>query len=440
MGKYLSFGGRTKFYLYIYLSILFEILSEFIYGGNYPIFLNLRIDFTDTQTELFIHKLIHQIYCYIGILIFSLLFYYKDLNNQKKKNYNTKIYIFSLIITFIWIIKDLLIEIFDSSLKGLDFWMLELLIMYYFNSKIFRVNQIKLYKHHILSFILNIIPCIFKIIVICALDNLNSSEDKKSIYLKYKWLIVFGIIFYLIIYSFNSFIILSLRWLIDKKNINPNRLLISYSIIGTLIYSVTSIIATYINCNNKYLCKIVGNGDNIENLSSYFSSFNKNDISLTKEIIIEILVNLIGSLFIYFYKYSSMNIIKYLSTFHLIFITPVIYFIHKFFLLIRTKIAIGQCFYFEKNDNENDITFKYNKFYLDISGDFISIIGFIIFVEIIQLNFCGYSHDTKEAISERADKELELLEDQSLIDFLIYEDEDEDEDGDVNEIKIDKTK
>ena len=436
MGKYLSFGGRNKYYIYIFLSIVFKILSEFIYGSKYPIFYDLRIDFTDTQTYLFVHKLIHQIYCYVGILIFSLVFYYKEkgLNSKKKKNNSTKIYIFSLFIAFIWIIKDLLIEIFDSSLKGLDFWMLELLIMYYFNSKIFGVNQIKLYKHHILSFMLNIFPCILKIIVICALEKLSSSENKKNIYLKYKWLIAVGSIFYLIIYSFNSFIILILRWLIDKKNISPNRLLISYSIFGTLTFTIISIIATYINCNNKYLCQIIDNKNNYkENLNLYFSSFNKDGVSLAKEIPIEISVNLIGSLLIYFYKYSSMNIIKYLSTFHMIFLTPVIYFIHKIFLLIRTKIAIGQYFYFDQDDNENDKTFKYIKLYLDISGDLFSILGFIIFIEIIQLNFCGYNYNTREAISERADKELELLEDTQPIDFLIYED------GDVDEIKIDKT-
>ena len=437
MGKYLSFGGRNKYYIYIFLSIVLKILSDFIYGSKHPIFYDLRIDLTDTQTYLFIHKLIHQIYCYVGILIFSLVFYYKEkgLNSKKKKNNSTKIYIFSLFITFIWIIKDLLIEIFDSSLKGLDFWMLELLIMYYFNSKIFGVNQIKLYKHHILSFMLNIFPCILKIIVICALDILGSSENKKNIYLKYKWLIAVGIIFYLIIYSFDSFIILSLRWLIDKKNISPNKLLISYSIFGTIIFSIISIISTYINCNNKYLCQIIDNNNNYkENLSLYFSSFIKDDVSLAKEITIEILVNLIGSLLIYFYEYSSMNIIKYLSTFHMIFLTPVIYFIHKIFLLIRTKIAKGKYLYFDQDDNENDKTFKYIKLYLDISGDLFSIFGFIIFIEIIQLNFCGYNYNTREAISERADKELELLEDKHPIDFLIYED------GDVDEIKIDKTK
>lgn len=431
MLKCISFGGRNKYYIYIYLAILFKILSEFIYGSKYIVFDDLRIDFTSVQTELFTHNFIHKIFCYAGILIFSLLFLYieKKYKKDKKKNYSTKTYLFSLFIVFIWIIDDLLIDVFDSALKGIDFWMLEFFIMYYFNSKISQLNQIKLYKHHIMSFMLNIIPLILKVILIFVDNSLNTSEDKK-IYLKYKWFIPVGIIIYLIIYSLNSYIILILRRLIDQGNIGINRLLISYSLIGTLIYSIISIIFTYINCNNKYLCQVGHETENyLENLKLYFSSFNKRQGSLAKEIIIEVFVNLFGSLLIYLFKYSSMNIIKYLSTFDMIFLTPAIYFIHKIFLTIKTKINIGNFL----NVKDNDKTFKYTKLCLDISGDFFSILGFIVFLEIIQFNFCGYNYNTREAISQRADTEIKLLEDSNSASFLIYEN------GDVDEINTDKT-
>ena len=431
MLKCISFGGRNKYYIYIYLAILFKILSEFIYGSKYIVFDDLRIDFTSVQTELFTHNFIHKIFCYAGILIFSLLFLYieKKYKKDKKKNYSTKTYLFSLFIVFIWIIDDLLIDVFDSALKGIDFWMLEFFIMYYFNSKISQLNQIKLYKHHIMSFMLNIIPLILKVILIYVDNSLNTSEDKK-IYLKYKWFIPVGIIIYLIIYSLNSYIILILRRLIDQGNIGINRLLISYSLIGTLIYSIISIIFTYINCNNKYLCQVGHETENyLENLKLYFSSFNKRQGSLAKEIIIEVFVNLFGSLLIYLFKYSSMNIIKYLSTFDMIFLTPAIYFIHKIFLTIKTKINIGNFL----NVKDNDKTFKYTKLCLDISGDFFSILGFIVFLEIIQFNFCGYNYNTREAISQRADTEIKLLEDSNSASFLIYEN------GDVDEINTDKT-
>jgi len=431
MLKCISFGGRNKYYIYIYLAILFKILSEFIYGSKYIVFDDLRIDFTSVQTELFTHNFIHKIFCYSGILIFSLLFLYieKKYKKDKKKNNSTKTYLFSLFIVFIWIIDDLLIDVFDSALKGIDFWMLEFFIMYYFNSKISQLNQIKLYKHHIMSFMLNIIPLILKVILIFVDNSLNTSEDKK-IYLKYKWFIPVGIIIYLIIYSLNSYIILILRRLIDQGNIGINRLLISYSLIGTLIYSIISIIFTYINCNNKYLCQVGHETENyLENLKLYFSSFNKRQGSLAKEIIIEVFVNLFGSLLIYLFKYSSMNIIKYLSTFDMIFLTPAIYFIHKIFLTIKTKINIGNFL----NVKDNDKTFKYTKLCLDISGDFFSILGFIVFLEIIQFNFCGYNYNTREAISQRADTEIKLLEDSNSASFLIYEN------GDVDEINTDKT-
>ena len=431
MLKCISFGGRNKYYIYIYLAILFKILSEFIYGSKYIVFDDLRIDFTSVQTELFTHNFIHKIFCYAGILIFSLLFLYieKKYKKDKKKNNSTKTYLFSLFIVFIWIIDDLLIDVFDSALKGIDFWMLEFFIMYYFNSKISQLNQIKLYKHHIMSFMLNIIPLILKVILIYVDNSLNTSEDKK-IYLKYKWFIPVGIIIYLIIYSLNSYIILILRRLIDQGNIGINRLLISYSLIGTLIYSIISIIFTYINCNNKYLCQVGHETENyLENLKLYFSSFNKRQGSLAKEIIIEVFVNLFGSLLIYLFKYSSMNIIKYLSTFDMIFLTPAIYFIHKIFLTIKTKINIGNFL----NVKDNDKTFKYTKLCLDISGDFFSILGFIVFLEIIQFNFCGYNYNTREAISQRADTEIKLLEDSNSASFLIYEN------GDVDEINTDKT-
>ncbi len=431
MLKCISFGGRNKYYIYIYLAILFKILSEFIYGSKYIVFDDLRIDFTSVQTELFTHNFIHKIFCYSGILIFSLLFLYieKKYKKDKKKNNSTKTYLFSLFIVFIWIIDDLLIDVFDSALKGIDFWMLEFFIMYYFNSKLSQLNQIKLYKHHIMSFMLNIIPLILKVILIFIDNSLNTSEDKK-IYLKYKWFIPIGIIIYLIIYSLNSYIILILRRLIDQGNIGINRLLISYSLIGTLIYSIISIIFTYINCNNKYLCQVGHETENyLENLKLYFSSFNKRQGSLAKEIIIEVFVNLFGSLLIYLFKYSSMNIIKYLSTFDMIFLTPAIYFIHKIFLTIKTKINIGNFL----NVKDNDKTFKYTKLCLDISGDFFSILGFIVFLEIIQFNFCGYNYNTREAISQRADTEIKLLEDNNSANFLIYEN------GDVDEINTDKT-
>ena len=49
--------------------------------------------------------------------------------------------------------------------------------------------------------------------------------------------------------------------------------------------------------------------------------------------------------------------------------------------------------------------FKYGKFSLDIGGDFFSVLGFLIYLEIIVLKFCKYDYNIKENIARRSFKE-----------------------------------
>ena len=50
---------------------------------------------------------------------------------------------------------------------------------------------------------------------------------------------------------------------------------------------------------------------------------------------------------------------------------------------------------------------KYNnlieyKFTLDVSGDLLSIIGFLVYLEIIELNFCNLDYNLRKTIMEKA--------------------------------------
>ena len=73
------------------------------------------------------------------------------------------------------------------------------------------------------------------------------------------------------------------------------------------------------------------------------------------------------------------------------------------------------------------------KFFLDISGDIISLIGFLIYLEIVILKFCDFDYNTDENISIRGIQEklsitctVELIEEEK-------EEEDEDEDNNKDE-------
>ena len=66
-------------------------------------------------------------------------------------------------------------------------------------------------------------------------------------------------------------------------------------------------------------------------------------------------------------------------------------------MLIFTAIFFRSHLFSEENQLE--------KFLLDISGDIASIIGFLIYLEIIELNFCNLNYDLKENIIKRSIEE-----------------------------------
>ena len=123
------------------------------------------------------------------------------------------------------------------------------------------------------------------------------------------------------------------------------------------------------------------------------------------------------------YKYFSILIIKYLSPIHIIFLTPIIYFIQKIFLGLKTLIKDGSFFI------DEEIINKETKFILDLIGDIISILGFTIFLEIIELKFCNLNYNCKEKINLRAVKDY--YPDNRKKSFLFLED------GDIEEIDVD---
>lgn len=75
---------------------------------------------------------------------------------------------------------------------------------------------------------------------------------------------------------------------------------------------------------------------------------------------------------------------------------------------------------------KNSIDYISLKFTLDITGDIFSIIGLLIYLEIIELSFCDFDYNIKRTISSRAmNEQIEVDNEKDFI-FL--------ENGDVEEI------
>ena len=82
--------------------------------------------------------------------------------------------------------------------------------------------------------------------------------------------------------------------------------------------------------------------------------------------------------------------------------------------------------------NENKIKYIFWKFILDISGDLISILGLMIYLEIIELNFCNFNYDIKKRILIRAAKDSLFDSEEKEFIFL--------ENGDVEEVLLNQKK
>ena len=439
--KYISIGKFKKSFIYIILSVVFLILKDSLYGFNYLYSLKEIILFnSDTQKLFSQHILIHNTFNYFGALIISFFFHrYEKKTSENENNLllsitssnrssniilihmnsdkdftTKKSFIIFLFVIISWIIEELSIESYTLILKDLDFWMFELFIITLFHKKMFKVE---IYKHQKLAMLINIIPCFLKIIAI-ILGFHKTLEEYPIFYVVKPFFIPIGIILFFMLITLRSYINAKIKWYMDLKYISPHKLLMYYGTIGTLICLIICIISSFNECSisdrsiTSFICNVTSNRKEffIENFSIYFSRFEK------KEILEELARILLGMIAFFFNKYFYILIIKCLTPVYVVFSIPIFYFIQKSILLINTLICEHKCFMVDKN-------IIHIKFILDISGDFISLIGFLIYLEIIIFNFCGLNYNINDEISRRSYDESYGIEQRSL--SLVSENESE---------------
>ena len=94
----------------------------------------------------------------------------------------------------------------------------------------------------------------------------------------------------------------------------------------------------------------------------------------------------------------NILIIQYLTPIHTIFYGSIYYFIVKLFALFYNKIKTNH-FYNGKQKNDE------KRFYislLELFGNFITIFGFLIYLEIIELGFCKLNYNLRKYIEKRS--------------------------------------
>jgi hypothetical protein len=218
------------------------------------------------------------------------------------------------------VLQEISEEIFyKSNLRSLDFWMLELPLLSYFNFKYFKF---KIFRHHKLVIYLNLIVCsILRIIYLILIMYDNDDKSKDNLiknYNKFWGVIPLGIITSSIIMISRAFALSEIKVLMQYKYISPIKLLIIYGIIGILITTIIGLISTFIECNevNSSLDMKICNIENKEDETYFLENFK---IWINEINIGQIIFLLIGIIMNFFYRLFYFLIIKNLTAIHIIF-------------------------------------------------------------------------------------------------------------------------
>ena len=454
MVKYIKCGKYNIHYKYILLSTLFCFLSTIILGYGYCNDSNLlKIPRTDGQNLLYLHKIIHNIYLNIGIVIISLILYnyekFTFKNDKKKEKVNNtgiqlihedtekklekKSLLNIILVIILYIIQDILtILFFQNDFRPLNFWILELPILSYFN---FKLLKVKIYSHHKFVILLSVIVCLTTKIIIIIMFSL---PDEK-VYLAYPiyqyiYLIPVGIIYYLVIIIIRAYAVTEMKIFMDLRYISPTKLLIIYGIIGFLINSIICIIFTYNKCFtisdiDIHLCQINNISNNSEPNETYLENFFiyfkvlKDSINNNKnsEVIIEVFVSFIGAITYFCYIYFYILIIQFLTSVHIIFFSLIYAFAVRICAII-CNLAFDIDHPFKKK--ELNIKFILEFIFTGIN-DIIAGLSIFIYLEVIELNFYNFSYNLRRNIMKRSEEDLVGNEKFGKIDYLNNEENDE---------------
>ena len=289
--------------------------------------------------------------------------------------------------------------------------MFELICLCFLNYKLYKVE---IYKHQLFAIILSLLSSFLKIgsIILSFQDDDDNYKGNLPIFYEKNMpgiSITFGILFYFFLIFSRAYINLKLKWYMENKFISPNKLIIWYGSMGTIIYLVICIVSNYNQCkgdyppsnNNNadftnYICRVnVTNFTNNNYTHYYLENFNIYIDKFNSEIWREIVVIFLGCISFFGKQYSSILVIKYLTPAHVIFSIPIVFLLQKVVMTSYTYINIGNIF---ADDNK----FKFKKFCLDLSGDILSVFGFLIYLELIVICFCKCDYNTKANIMRRS--------------------------------------
>jgi len=429
MVKYITFGEYNKNYKFIFLSVFFSILNSILSDLIINIFLHYKI-ISNKVKDFFDHLFIISNIYFLGMLVFSFILniyenklFKEDLNNcevktsnsekgcfqnikineESKQKLNNKKNLLNILTTIIFSNIFIFLNDLSSILNIFDNYMIILLITSFINKKMFKLMT---YKHQKFAIIFNFLSVfIFELISFILL--MTSEYGKNSIYYQKMWIIPISLTIYSLLAFANSYIYSKIKLFMDLNWISLPKLFIFYSILGFFINSIICLILTFIKCGGtfkEYFCNIQEGDDYyIENYSTFLKRISIILNDENKSDLIFIICLLILQILSYsFYNFCFLSVLKNLYPEYFYFSNYIAYILQLIISPFNTKISNG--YYF--SEEENDYKIQLVNYILYLIGYCFAFIGFLVYLEMIELNFYGFNYYLRRNIIKRSIEDM----------------------------------
>lgn len=444
--KYIDFGEFSNLYVYILYSIVSKSLSHFILS-LYSITGNDKYSLFGFQTKLNGHILIQSFYKYLSFIIFGMIFYHfsttKEINKQNNNNiekennsrtalgtqnvliFNKKSLISNisrfdfLIVCIIYVVYLELINLtYNLGFHKLDLWPFNIVFAALFMQIILKK---KIYIHQICSlgfiFVVNI-----TIIIIVAFKTSESNvfeNTEKMLGSQFLSIPIY------LIYIGNSFLIsyarIAGKSLMELNFISPYKIIFFIGIIGLILTSIFLLVCEFYNIDTTTTDLFEKNvslnteikHESFDSFSKYFSDLKKsNRAKFWAEIFVTTPAN-----FIFIFMEFQYEIL-------------LIYYLNPIYILVSDCIyygTIASLLYIYKKSNKKDS----GNAYLDVISDGLAFLGYLIYLEIIEIKIFNLNKNIRREISYRGNMDM-LLKDIEELEEIKRDDDDNDEDEEDN--------
>ena len=412
--------GFSSLFLYVFYCFLSRIFGDFILS-----FSIIKKDFKYSifyfEPELKDHREIQNLYNYIGFIIFGIFFYYyfEIRKNKKKRNESenssltTKLIFHendiskikprykALLICFIYVFSEEIIDIkYALNLDDLDLWIFNILFTLIFMSFYYNIKE---YTHQLYSMIFIFVIDFFLLIIYSFLpkydnkrkEKLNVYENVNNIFKNDLYSI--PIIFILIIIScLMSYARVEAKVLMEKEYMPPYKLLTLIGIYGLFLTIISLFFTSLFNCgeNIQQKCEVYNKPKNESDITFYDSFaiyiYNLKDRS-TLEFLIEFLIN--------------TPLFAFANYLRLFFEIIIIYFLNPIYILVYESLYYAVLTLLSFILNKGNDKMDDSVFILYFTVDIVAIIGYLIYLEIIELRFCGLNNYTRKTIYRRGRRE-----------------------------------